>query len=47
MTPVVGGNNLGGTTGGGIAQGMKNRAKNLAEQSSAPPAEEGGESQDQ
>ena len=43
MTPVVGGENLGGTTGGGGAHWRKNKARSTATQQSSPPVEGGGD----
>ncbi len=40
ITPVVG--DVGGTTGGGIAQGMKERARNSANSATTAPAGENG-----
>lgn len=39
MTPVVGGENLGGTTGGGVGQALKDRAKKAASSSSQTPGD--------
>lgn len=44
MTPVAGGENLGGTTGGGVAQAAKDRARGLANQSSTAQPTGAGDS---
>lgn len=41
MTPVAGGDEVGGTTGGGIAQAAKDRARNTAKDiSTLPPTDD-------
>lgn len=39
ITPMTGGDNLGGTTGGGAAQVMKDRARRAADKASTAPPE--------
>ncbi len=43
ITPVAGGEDLGGGTGGGLAQAAKKAAHNAADQSSATTGEAGSE----
>jgi hypothetical protein len=45
MTPVVGGDNMAGGTGGGIAQGMKDRARATQGKASSATAGEDGSGQ--
>jgi hypothetical protein len=43
MTPVTGTESLGGTSGGGIAQAAKDRARNTQNQATTAPPEGEGE----